>query len=131
MRIVQLTDETKQNLLNDLLKRSPNNYGEFEGRVAAIVEDVRYRKDEAVFEYTSKFDHADINAGNIRVTKEEIEAAYQEADPKLVEVIRKSLVNIRSYHEKQKRTSWFESKTDGTILGQKITALSKVGVYVP
>ncbi|MGN0354569.1 MAG: histidinol dehydrogenase [Muricoprocola sp.] len=131
MRIVQLTDETKQNLLNDLLKRSPNNYGEFEGRVAAIVEDVRYRKDEAVFEYTSKFDHADINAGNIRVTKEEIEAAYQEADPKLIDVIRKSLVNIRSYHEKQKRTSWFESKTDGTILGQKITALSKVGVYVP
>lgn len=131
MRIVTLTEETKQNLLEDLLKRSPHNYGEYEERVAAIVEDVRRRKDAAVFEYTKKFDRADIDAQNIRVTEEEIEAAYRETDPSLVEIMRKALVNIRSYHEKQKKYSWFDSQPNGTLLGQKISALSKVGVYVP
>ena len=131
MRIVTLTQETKQNLLEDLLKRSPNNYGAYEDKVAAIVDDVRKRKDEAVFAYTEKFDHAHIDASNIRVTKEELEEAYSQVDPELIEVIRKALVNIRSYHEKQKRTSWFDSKEDGTLLGQKITPLARVGVYVP
>lgn len=131
MRIVTLTEETKQNLLENLLKRSPHNYGEYEERVAAIVEDVRRRKDAAVFEYTKKFDRADIDAQNIRVTEEEIEAAYRETDPSLVEIMRKALVNIRSYHEKQKKYSWFDSQPNGTLLGQKISALSKVGVYVP
>ncbi len=131
MRIVKLTEESKENLLESLLKRSPNNYGEYEGRVNDIVNDVRVRKDEAIFEYTKKFDKADINADNILVTKEELEEAYTLVDPELVSVIRKALVNIRSYHEKQKRTSWFDSKEDGTLLGQKITPLSRVGVYVP
>lgn len=131
MRIVTLTQESKQNLLEDLLKRSPNNYGAYEEKVAAIVDDVRKRKNEAVFEYTEKFDHAKIDASNIKVTKEELEEAYTQVDPELIEVIRKALVNIRSYHEKQKRTSWFDSKEDGTLLGQKITPLARVGVYVP
>ena len=131
MRIVTLTQESKQNLLEDLLKRSPNNYGAYEDKVAAIVDDVRKRKNEAVFEYTEKFDHGKIDASNIKVTKEELEEAYTQVDPELIEVIRKALVNIRSYHEKQKRTSWFDSKEDGTLLGQKITPLARVGVYVP
>jgi len=131
MRIVSLTEESKNNLLESLLKRSPNNYGEFEERVAAIVEDVRQRRDEAVFEYTRRFDKAQIDASNIRVTEQEIAEAYDEADPSLVDVIRKALVNIRSYHEKQLRYSWFDSKPDGTLLGQKVTPLATVGVYVP
>ena len=131
MRIVTLTQESKQNLLEDLLKRSPNNYGAYEDKVAAIVDDVRKRNNEAVFEYTEKFDHAKIDASNIKVTKEELEEAYTQVDSELIEVIRKALVNIRSYHEKQKRTSWFDSKEDGTLLGQKITPLARVGVYVP
>ena len=131
MRIVTLTQESKDNLLEDLLKRSPNNYGTYEEKVAAIVDDVRKRRNEAVFEYTEKFDHAKINASNIRVTKEELDEAYSQVDPELLEVIRKALVNIRAYHEKQKRTSWFDSKEDGTLLGQKITPLARVGVYVP
>ncbi|MDO5539104.1 MAG: histidinol dehydrogenase [Eubacteriales bacterium] len=131
MRIVSLTEESKQNLLENLLKRSPHNYGEFEERVAAIVEDVRNRRDEAVFEYTRKFDKAEITADNIKVTQDEVEAAYKEVDPSLIEVIRKALVNIRSYHEKQRKYSWFDSKPDGTMLGQKVTPLATVGVYVP
>lgn len=131
MRIVSLTEESKENLLESLLKRSPSHYGEFEGRVAAIVEDVRKRRDEAVFEYTRKFDKADISAANIRVTEEEVEEAYKQVDPALIRVIRKALVNIRSYHEKQRKYSWFDSKPDGTMLGQKVTPLDTVGVYVP
>ena len=131
MRILKLTPETKSNILEDLLKRSPNSYGEFEGRVNAIIEDVRAKRDEAVFDYTKHFDGADINASNILVTDEEIQEAYEKVDPKLLEVIRKSLVNIRDYHEKQRQFSWFDTKDNGIILGQKVTALEKVGVYVP
>ncbi len=131
MRILKLTPETKSNILEDLLKRSPNSYGEFEGRVNAIIEDVRAKRDEAVFDYTKRFDGADINASNILVTDEEIQEAYEKVDPKLLEVIRNSLVNIRDYHEKQRQFSWFDTKDNGIILGQKVTALEKVGVYVP
>lgn len=131
MRIVELTKDTMQNVLEDLLKRSPNSYGEFEGRVAEIIQNVKSNRDQAVFDYTKRFDGADIGPENIRVTKEEIREAYEQVDKSLVEVIRKALVNIRSYHEKQRQYSWFDSKPDGTMLGQKVTALSKVGVYVP
>lgn len=131
MRIVTLTDETRKNILEDLLKRSPNRYGEYEGRVAQIVEHVREKRDEAVFSYTRQFDRAEVNASNVRVTEEEIRMAYEEVDPALVEVIRKALVNIRSYHEKQKQYSWFDSQPNGTMLGQKVTPLVSVGVYVP
>lgn len=131
MRIVELTKDTMQNVLEDLLKRSPNSYGEFEGRVAEIIQNVKNNRDQAVFDYTKRFDGADIGPENIRVTEEEIREAYEQVDKSLVEVIRKALVNIRSYHEKQRQYSWFDSKPDGTMLGQKVTALSKVGVYVP
>ena len=131
MRIVKLTDETKNNILENLLKRSPNSYGKFETAVGDILANVRANKDEALFKYTKDFDKADINASNIVVTKEEIEEAYTLVDPALVDVIRKALKNIKEYHEKQKQYSWFDSKPDGTILGQKVTALSRVGVYVP
>ena len=131
MRIVTLTNETKDNILENLLKRSPNRYGEYEGQVAEIIENVRKNKDSAIFEYSEKFDHADINAGNILVSEEEIKEAYEKVDAKLLEVMRKSLVNIRAYHEKQKQNSWFQSEENGAILGQKVTPIEKVGVYVP
>ena len=131
MRIVKLTDETKNNILEDLLKRSPNSYGKFEAAVNDILLNVRTNKDEALFKYTKDFDKADINASNIVVTKEEIEEAYTKVAPALVDVIRKSLRNIKEYHEKQKQYSWFDSKPDGTILGQKVTPLARAGVYVP
>lgn len=131
MRIVELSSESRDRLLEDLLKRSPNSYGEFEGRVAAILADVKERRDAALFEYTKKFDGADISADNLVVTEEEITEAYEAVDPSLVEIIRKALVNIRAYHEKQRRYSWFDSKPNGSMLGQKITPLRRVGVYVP
>ena len=131
MRILTLSEDTKKDILTNLLKRSPNSYGEYEGRVAAIIDDIKARRDEAVFEYTKKFDGYDLNAENILVTDEEIKAAYDEIDPKLVDIIRKALVNIRDYHAKQKRNSWFDANEKGTILGQKITPLKRVGVYVP
>ena len=131
MRIVKLTKESKSNILENLLKRSPNSYGKFESAVADILANVKSRGDDALFEYTRNFDKADINPSNIVVTQEEIDEAYSIVDDKLLDVIRKALVNIRDYHEKQKQYSWFDSKPDGTILGQKVTALSRVGVYVP
>lgn len=131
MRIVQLTQDSKKNILNNMLKRSPNNYGTYEETVNRILADVKARGDEAVFEYTKKFDRFDLNAGNIQVTGEEIKNAYEELDEGLVDVIRKSAENIRAFHSKQLRNSWFDAKPDGTILGMKITALEKVGVYVP
>lgn len=131
MRIQRLDKDTKQNLLEDLLKRSPNNYGEYEQGVAEILDRVKKEKDQAIFEYTAKFDKACINADNIKVTEEEIQEAYTLVDPSLVEIIRKALRNIESYHEKQRQYSWFDSKPDGTMLGQKVTPLHRVGVYVP
>jgi len=132
MRIVKLDEASKKNILTDLLKRSPNNYGSYNDSVNEILNNVKENGDKAVFEYTAKFDKADINADNIVVTKEEIEEAYNSFEnSELVDVIRKAIKNIREYHEKQRQYSWFDSKPDGTILGQKVTALEKVGVYVP
>lgn len=131
MRIVKLTEDEKSNILENLLKRSPNQYSKFEDTVDEILYDVKKNKDKAVFEYTKKFDGVEITPETLRVTKEEIEEAYTKVDPHLVEVIRKALVNIKEYHQKQVRYSWFDSKPDGTLLGQKVTALERVGVYVP
>lgn len=131
MRILKLTKETQNNILENLLKRSPNSYGEFESRVNDIIQNVREKRDEAVFEYTLKFDGATIDQDNIRVTEEEIKEAYEQVAPKLLDVIRKALVNIRDYHAKQKQYSWFDSDESGIILGQKVTPLKTVGVYVP
>ena len=131
MRTIKLTKETKKDLLDSLLKRSPASYGQYEDTVADIIYDVRKRKDAALFEYTEKFDHCVLDSATIRVTKEEIEEAYTLVDPELVRVMRKSAENIRTYHEKQVRTSWFDAKPDGTILGQRILPLAIVGVYVP
>lgn len=131
MRILDLTPETQNNILENLLKRSPNSYGEFESRVNDIITAVRERRDEAIFDYTKRFDGADINASNILVTEEEIAEAYEQVDEKLLDVIRKALVNIRDYHAKQRQNSWFDSQPNGIILGQKVTPLKTVGVYVP
>ena len=131
MRKVILSEDTKKDILETLLKRSPNSYGKFEASVAAILADVKEKGDEAVFDYTKRFDGADINAANIVVTKKEIDEAYSLVNEQLVEVIRKALVNIREYHAKQKQYSWFDSTPNGTILGQKVTPLNSVGVYVP
>ena len=131
MRIVTLDENSKQNLLSDLLKRSPNHYGDFIDRVNDIIDNVRGNGDAAIFDYTKRFDGANINASNIKVTKEEIEEAYTLVDPELIDVIRKALVNIREYHEKQRQYSWFDSKPNGTMLGQKVTPLASAGVYVP
>ena len=131
MRIVTLDETSKQNLLNDLLKRSPNHYGEFIDRVNDIIQNVRTNGDAAIFDYTKRFDGAEIDESNIRVTEDEIKEAYTLVDPELLDVIHKALVNIREYHEKQRQYSWFDSKPNGTMLGQKVTPLATTGVYVP
>ena len=131
MKILDLSKETTSNILESLLKRSPNSYGEYEARVATIIEEVRKNRDAAVFAYTEQFDHAKIDANHLIVTEEEISEAYENVDPQLLKVIRKSLVNIRDFHSKQLQNSWFTSGENGTILGQKVTPLDKVGVYVP
>ena len=131
MRILKLTKDTRNNLLEDLLKRSPNSYKQYEERVSEIIEKVRSDRDSAVFSYTRQFDGAEINEENVRVSKEEIDEAYHIVDEKLIAVMKKSLKNIRTYHEKQKQYSWFDSRTDGVLLGQKVTALARAGVYVP
>ena len=131
MRILKLTSESKKNILENLLKRSPNSYGEYESAVNDILSNVKTEGDKALFQYTKDFDKADINSSNVVVTQEEIDEAYNLVDKNLLNVIRKALINIRSFHEKQKQYSWFDSKPDGTMLGQKVTALSRVGVYVP
>lgn len=131
MQIIKLTAQTKKNILEQLLKRSPSSYTGFEESVHEIIKNVKERGDEAVFAYTKQFDGAQISSENVRVTLSEIDEAYEKVDEKLLAVIRKSLVNIRSYHEKQKRYSWFDSTEDGTLLGQKVTPLATVGVYVP
>ncbi len=131
MRILQLTEETRKNLQEDLLKRSPNSYTEYEARVNEIIGEVRTKRDEAVFSYTKQFDGAELTPQTLLVSKEEVAEAYRQTDGKLIEVMKKSLENIRAYHEKQKRYSWFDSRPDGVLLGQKVAALEKVGVYVP
>lgn len=131
MRIVQLNEETRKNILTDLLKRDPNNYTAYESTVQEIVEDVRKNRDQALFAYTKKFDGADLDSSNIRVTEAEIQEAMSQVDPELLTVMKRAMKNIREYHEKQKQYSWFDSRPDGTLLGQKVTPLSSVGVYVP
>lgn len=131
MRIVKLSKESKSSLLNDLLKRSPNNYGQYEEAVAEIIANVRKDKDAAIFAYTKEFDKCELTADTIRVTEAEIEEALTLIDPKLYEVMEKAAANIREYHQKQIRNSWFDAKPDGSILGQKITPIAKAGVYVP
>ncbi|MEJ8774356.1 histidinol dehydrogenase [Blautia sp. HCN-1074] len=131
MRTVKLTKESTKDILENLLKRSPNNYGKFEFTVAQILDKVKNEGDAALFAYTKEFDKADVTKETIRVTDAEIEEAYAQIDPALLGVIRKALVNIRKYHEKQIQNSWFTSETNGTMLGQKVTPLNRVGVYVP
>ncbi|RHP52629.1 histidinol dehydrogenase [Ruminococcus sp. AF31-16BH] len=131
MRTVKLTKESTKDILENLLKRSPNNYGKFESTVAQILDKVKNEGDAALFAYTKEFDKADVTKETIRVTDAEIEEAYAQIDPALLGVIRKALVNIRKYHEKQIQNSWFTSETNGTMLGQKVTPLNRVGVYVP
>ena len=131
MRILELTENTRNNILENLLKRSPNNYGEYEATVKDIIEQVRTRGDEALLEYTSRFDGCNLTPDTLEVTPEEIQKAYTALTPEFIEVLKKSTANIRAYHEKQLRNSWFDAKEDGTILGQKITPLNRVGVYVP
>lgn len=131
MRILTLTEDTRKNLLEDLLKRSPNSYKQYEDSVNEIIENVRQNGDSAVFSYTKQFDGADISHETVRVTRAEIDEAYGLLDDKLIHVMKKSLINIRTYHEKQKQYSWFDSRPDGVLLGQKVTPLARVGVYVP
>ena len=131
MRIVELNDKTKGELLEKLLKRSPSNYGEYEKIVSDIIVNVRENGDKALFEYTSKFDHFDLTADSIKVTRAEIEEAYKALDDDFIEVIKKSAENIRVFHEKQKRNTWIDTKEDGSILGQRIIPIEISGVYVP
>lgn len=131
MRTLKLTKDTISRILTDLLKRSPNNYTQYESSVAEIIANVRANGDAAVFGYTRQFDGAEITAQNVEVTEEEIARAYEQVDAKLLEVIRKAKENIRVYHEKQRQYSWFDSSVPGTMLGQKVTPIAKAGVYVP
>ena len=131
MRILKLDENTKKNLLEDLLRRSPNQYTEYEERVATILNAVKLQKDQALFDFTKQFDGASIDASTIRVTEDEIREAYEIVDASLLEIIRKAKKNIQEYHEKQRQYSWFDSKPNGSLLGQKVTPLQRVGVYVP
>ncbi|MBO5081600.1 MAG: histidinol dehydrogenase [Lachnospiraceae bacterium] len=131
MRVLELTQENKKNVLDELIKRSPNHYGEYEAIVADIVENIKNNGDQALFEYTAKFDKFALNADNIRVTEAEIEEAYASISPEYIEVMKEAFENIKAYHEMQVRNSWFSTKPDGSILGQRITPIAKVGVYVP
>lgn len=131
MRIIELNDQTKNNLLESLLKRSPNSYGSYEQAVNEIITQIREKKDEALFAYTKQFDHCEITKDNIKVTEKEIEEAYKKVDPKLLEVMKKSAANITEFHQKQLHNSWISPKDNGTILGQRITPIEVSGVYVP
>ena len=131
MRIVTLSKESRQNLLDSLLKRSPGNYGQYQDTVQEIVDRVKTKGDQALFELTRKFDWEGVDASNVKVTEAEVQEAYDTIDSQLVETIRKSLKNIREYHEKQKQHSWFDTTPEGTMLGQKVTPLASAGVYVP
>ncbi|MEQ2578705.1 histidinol dehydrogenase [Hominiventricola aquisgranensis] len=131
MRIVTLSKESRQNLLDSLLKRSPGNYGQYQDTVQEIVDRVKTKGDQTLFELTRKFDWEGVDASNVKVTEAEVQEAYDTIDPQLVETIRKSLKNIREYHEKQKQHSWFDTTPEGTMLGQKVTPLASAGVYVP
>jgi len=131
MKIIELNESSKKNILNDLLKRSPTQYEAYVDTVAEIINDVRINGDNALKLFTKRFDHADIDENNIRVTEEEIEKAYQEVDQKLIDVIRKSKKSIEDFHNKQKQNSWFDASKEGVIIGQKVTPIEKIGVYVP
>ena len=131
MRIISLDEVSRKEILDQLLKRSPNHYGQYLDTVAEIVERVRREGDAALFEYTNRFDCPEIDASNIQVTESEIKEAYEKVDQKLLMIIRKALKNIRAYHERQKRCSWFDTTPEGTMLGQKVTPLQAAGVYVP
>lgn len=131
MRTVKLTKDTISNILEGMLKRSPNSYGEYEKIVGDILDKVKTQGDKALFEFTKKFDKFDLNADNIRVTEQEIRQAYDSFDRELLEIIRTSKENIRKFHQRQLQNSWFTSEADGTFLGQKVTPIQKAGVYVP
>ncbi len=131
MRIVELEESVRNNILSDLLKRDPNNYDEYADTVSEIIDNVKSRKDEALFDYTRQFDGALVNAGSIRVTQDEIDEAYELAGPDLIDVMTKAMNNIRDYHQMQLSHSWFDSKDNGIILGQKVSPIESVGVYVP
>ncbi len=131
MQTVQLTKDSQKGILDDLLKRSPNNYGQYESVVADIIANVREKGDEAVFDYTKQFDKWDIHAENIRVTEAEIEEAFGQAEDAFVAVMKKSAANIEDFHKKQLRNSWIDTKPDGSILGQRILPIAVSGVYVP
>ncbi len=131
MRIIELNERNKTNLLESLLKRSPNSYGEYEETVNEMIRQVRARGDEALFEYTQKFDGCRLTAETVKVSQEEIRQAYREVSPEFLEVMKKSAANITRFHEKQLHNSWFLPEENGTILGQKITPIAVSGVYVP
>lgn len=131
MRIVQLNEQSRENILENLLKRSPNQYDEYQSTVNEILENIKTQGDKAVFEYTKRFDKADINPENLYVTEDEIREAYSLVDDKLIDTMKKSIANIRAFHEKQVRNSWFHTREDGVILGQRVTPLASAGVYVP
>lgn len=131
MRIIELDNKSKQNIMNDLLKRSPNQYEAYNDTVSKIINDVRMDGDKALYSYTKKFDLVDIDINNVRVTEKEIEDAYKEIDPELLKVIRKAKMNIEDFHLKQKHNSWFDASKEGIILGQRVTPIEKVGIYVP
>lgn len=131
MKIIELNETTKSNILQNLLKRSPNQYDDYAEVVSKILAEVKEKKNKAIFEYTKRFDKAEINETTILVTEEEIDEAYKTVEPEVLDVIRKALKNIEAYHSKQKQYSWFDTEESGIILGQKVTPIGSVGVYVP
>ena len=130
MQIFELNEDIFGSLLTNMLKRSPDSYPKEEAIVSDIIKNVRERGDEAVFEYTRKFDKADISAENFIVTRKEEEEAYEKVDKELIEIIRRAITRIRAFHEHEKQESWFTTE-NGMVLGQRVTPLARAGVYVP
>lgn len=131
MKTIRLTAETRKDILDNLLKRSPNNYGQYEKVVADIIANVREKGDAALFDYTSQFDKWNVNADNLRVTEAEIEDACARIDKPFLTAMERSAANIEAFHRKQLRNSWIDTRPDGSLLGQRILPLAITGVYVP
>lgn len=117
--------------IDQIIKKEYTDQAVYEERVREILQNVRDRGDTALFEYTARFDKARLTPETLRVSQEEIEAAYLEVDPDFVKAIQVARDNIRNFHSKQLRNSWMETSEDGTILGQILRPLERAGIYVP
>lgn len=130
MKTFDYNKDDLQPLYIKLSNRSPEGQRDVEKIVSDVLADVKNRGDEAVVEYSKKFDKVDLTPSTIEVTNQ-LENALESIDQNLLKIIERAAANIRKFHEKQKENSWITTSPAGIILGQKISPLERVGVYVP